>query len=181
MGYRVLNVIALQVGWFACVLGAAQGEALWGPLVVLGLVSLHLILVGDRRRDLRLLGVAALLGTALDTALGVLGLATFSTGWTVAWLSPLWMTALWINFATGLNTSLTFLRGRYALAAGMGAVGGPLAYLGGEHLGAIALSQPWGLVGVAVEWAVALPLLLWMNRALDGRHQKSVVFQEVLR
>ncbi|MDT8319119.1 MAG: DUF2878 family protein [Xanthomonadales bacterium] len=37
-----INFAAFQLGWFSCVLGAANGVAWIGPPVVLGVVVLHL-------------------------------------------------------------------------------------------------------------------------------------------
>ena len=35
----VVNFVAFQVGWFACVLGAARGWPLLGPLVALAILA----------------------------------------------------------------------------------------------------------------------------------------------
>jgi hypothetical protein len=60
------------------------------------------------------------------------------------------------------------LRGRPALGAVLGLVGGPLAYLGGEKLGAVALVQPVpALAALAVVWALATPLLLALALRLE--------------
>ena len=50
--------------------------------------------------------------------------------------APHWIVAMWVLFASTLNVSLRWLRGRWALATLLGAVAGPLAYYGGAGLGA---------------------------------------------
>ena len=67
--------------------------------------------------------------------------------------APYWMLTLWIAFATTLNHSLRWLMHRPVAAALAGAIGGPLAYLAGAKLGALALGTP----------AITLPFiaLLW--------------------
>ena len=77
--------------------------------------------------------------------------------------SPLWMVSLWINFATLLNVSLKWLHGRYALAAVLGALGGPAAYYSGARLGAMQnLPGIGSLLVLSLAWSVAVPIVLWM-------------------
>lgn len=80
------------------------------------------------------------------------------------------MLALSGNFVLALD-ALHWLAHRPALAVAVGAVGGPLAYLAGARLGAVTLrpTEAGALVAIALEWAVALPLLLF----LAGRHARG--------
>jgi hypothetical protein len=72
-------------------------------------------------------------------------------------------------FATTLNVSLRWLRGRPLLGALLGAVGGPLAYLAGAKLGGIELLEPaLALSALAAGWALLLPLLQRLATELDG-------------
>lgn len=48
----LVNVIAFQAGWFSCVLGAANGYPMLGPVAVLLAVSLHLAMAYKPRREL---------------------------------------------------------------------------------------------------------------------------------
>jgi len=56
-----------------------------------------------------------------------------------------------------------------------GLVGGPLAFFGGERLGAATLGEPMflSLAAVAVSWSVALPLLVAVSDRLgeSGRYR----------
>ena len=64
---------------------------------------------------------------------------------------------------------MKWMRGRWALAALMGAVGGPLSYLAGSRLGAMSFEEPVSaLLALAVIWAVAMPLLMLLSTRLDG-------------
>jgi hypothetical protein len=68
-----------------------------------------------------------------------------------------------------------WMRGRPVLTVLMGAVGGPLSYLAGEKLGAIELTQPvQALAALAVAWAIAMPLLMWLASRLDGIREKQI-------
>ena len=115
------------------------------------------------RETLWAVGVGAL-GTVLDSALLAAG-ATRYPGTDAAWpeaLVPPWITALWVAFALLPRVSLRWLAGRTTLAALLGAVGGPLSYLAGERMGAVALADApaFTVVALAVEYALLTPLLL---------------------
>jgi hypothetical protein len=80
-----------------------------------------------------------------------------------------------VNLATTMNVSMGWLRGRYALAAVFGAMGGPMAYYSGAKLGAmIALPPLQSLVVIGAAWAVAMPLLYRLAKMIDDRfHGKA--------
>lgn len=77
---------------------------------------------------------------------------------------------MWLLFATLPNISLRWLAGRPALAALLGALGGPSAYYGGVALGAARFSEPiWQpLVLLAINWAIAMPLIMALATRHDG-------------
>jgi len=162
---------ALNLGWFACVLGAVWGRPLMGPLVVAGLLALHLAMMEHRRREIALVLGAGLLGYSLDSALVLAGAIDFGPGSGPLAPTKLWMVALWMNYASGLNLALYWLAGRPVLAAALGAVGGPLAYWAGVQLGALVLPDgpQWGLPLIGTSWVVAMPALLAFNAALGRR------------
>ena len=65
-----------------------------------------------------------------------------------------------------MKLSLRWLQQRPALAALLGALGGPAAYLAGESLGALRLAENrlFGFVGVAILWAIMMPLTAWLSK-----------------
>lgn len=162
---RALNLLAFQAGWFATVLGAANGLPWLGPVAVTAVIGLHLTLTAQRLAELRLLIIAILLGLAFEHALLHAGLIAYAAD--SAWV-PVWMLALWPLFATTLNSSLAWFRPRLGLAALAGALAGPLAYAGGAALGVIELNGP-ALWGLAAGWALAFPLLLAVARHDEER------------
>ena len=168
----VLNLVAFQAGWWALVLTAAQGRPEVGLGVVALLLAWHLGRVRPRGTEALLLGLAALIGFGFDSLLLVSGWVSFRggdlTGGLGPDLPPLWMTALWANFATTLNVSLASLQTRPGLAALLGLVGGPAAYWGGAELGAMSFLDPTpGLIALALGWAILTPLLLTLARLLN--------------
>jgi hypothetical protein len=169
---RVYNFAAAQVGWFACVLGAAHGRPWSAALVAVLIVAIHLALARDRGSEWRLLVIVGAFGLLLDGTLKASGLVAYAGDTSAAsWLAPAWIVALWLLFATTLNGSLSWLRGRTALAALLGAASGPLSYLSGARLGAA--SFPRGLtaavLALALLWAIAIPLLTRIAETVTDR------------
>lgn len=162
----VSNFIAFQFGWFACVLSAAAGREWLGCCAALAVFALHLAISQQRRTDTWLVPLLAMGGFMGDSLLAFLGVTLFKPHLISPWLCPLWIGALWLCFATTLNGSLRWLQQRPALAALLGALGGPAAYLAGESLGALRLAENrlFGFVGVAILWAIMMPLTAWLSK-----------------
>lgn len=164
-GTLLVNLLLYQIGWFACVLGAASQWAGWA--LALGLVAVHLALVSDRRRELRLLAASVAIGLGVEALLLGGGALRYPGGpATLGLLPPVWIVVLWLQFATLLHFALRWLSGRYLLAALLGAVGGPPTYLTGQALGAVALGPDLPAVItfllIGSVWAVALPALVFL-------------------
>jgi hypothetical protein len=61
-----------------------------------------------------------------------------------------------------------WLKGRWALAVIMGAVFGPLAFIGGERLGAVVfLDSTLSIITLSVGWGLLMPLLLWIAERIN--------------
>jgi len=169
-----INFIAFQLGWFACVLGAAHAVPWAGTGLALAIVAWHLGRALAPRAELALILSAAGIGALWDSGLTALGLIRYASGVLVEGAAPHWIVALWMLFATTLNLSLGWLKLNIALAAVLGALGGPLAYLGGAKLAALNLvAPPAALTALALGWAVLTPLLLQLARRYDGYRDPS--------
>lgn len=165
----VLNFVAFQVAWFACVLGGANDRAVAGTMVVGAVIGLHLALAKRPLPEALLVAVAAVMGFVWDSWLVALGLMSYPTGNIAPGLAPYWIVAMWALFATSLNLSMAWLKGRPWLAALFGAVGGPLAYLAGERLGGLQMHDPALALGAqALGWAVLLPILTRLATRMNG-------------
>jgi hypothetical protein len=165
------NMLRFQLGWFASVLGAAQGLAWLGPVVIAVILFFHLRAARHAGQEALLLSLTLFIGLLFETPPALLGWVGY-TGHT-AILPPLWMIALWVCFATTLNVSLRGLREHTALLALFGLIGGPVAYWGGVNLGAMHWLQAMPeLIYLALGWAVLTPLLGRLALRLDGyRHE----------
>jgi len=165
----VLNVLLFQIGWFACVLGAAHGLAWAGAFTALAIVAWHVVRAGDWRRELALVACAAALGVVFESLLVQSGWIRFGAGVLIEGAATYWMVALWALFATTMNVSLRGLRAHGWLAALLGAIGGPLAYYAGARLGALEfVATGAGLLAIGAGWAVLTPLLFRAALRLDG-------------
>lgn len=166
---NVTNILLFQAGWFAAVLGGANGKPVLGTLVVAAIVGLHLARSPRPGDEFLLLLAAAGLGALFDSALAASGWVVYASGQLAPATAPYWIVAMWALFATTLNVSLRWLKGRTLLATALGAVGGPLAYYGGARLGGLHFADPLaGLSAVAVGWALLMPLLMSLSTRYDG-------------
>jgi len=164
--HPLLNATLFQIGWFACVLGVAQEYPYVGPPVAALVVAIHLFLAPDAGGDAFLIAKSALLGVIGETLNAATGVFSYATGHVGPLPAP-WLAALWFLFPTTLRHALSWLQGRYVLAAALGAWGGAASYFAGAKLGAISL-EPNVLASVAVigvQWAVITPLLVRWSEA----------------
>ena len=120
---RVLlaNVALSQAAWFATIVGVAHDRAAWGVAAIGAVVGWHLFVSARPVVEARLVGLALLLGLAVESVALAQGHVAYPTGvWRAGW-PPYWLVALWGLFAVSLNVALRWLRGRAALAALVGA------------------------------------------------------------
>jgi hypothetical protein len=76
---------------------------------------------------------------------------------------------MWMLFATTLNVSMRWLRGKPWVAAAFGLFGGPTTYLAGQKLGGIVLVNPTAAyLALAIGWAIIMPVLMSLSENLDG-------------
>ncbi len=165
----LLNFIAFQLAWFACVLGGANDLALAGTLTVIAAVALHTSIAIRPRIELKLVLLVSLVGTVWDSLIVTLGLMSYPSGMFAAGLAPHWIIAMWALFATTLNISMSWMKGRPAAAAVMGGIGGPLAYLAGQRLGGVTIPElSLALTVQGLGWAVIMPLLTLLANRFNG-------------
>jgi Protein of unknown function (DUF2878) len=163
----MISFFWMQIAWFVCVMGPAHGLPFLGPLVVAGLACVHVRNRPLPVREFAILAFAALLGFAVDTALLRYGVLHSSEG---ARYAPVWLVALWPNFAmaTAAGSALSRLSNRPWLATLAGAVAGPLAYRGGARFAPISLGQPVfrSLLVLAALWALLVPGIFALRKRM---------------
>lgn len=165
----VSNIVLFQIGWFSCVLSAAAQKPWIGLLVIIGVVVAHVLRAPLPLMELILVCLALFIGLVFDSILVWQGWLTYSSGMLLPNMAPYWIVAMWGLFATLLNVSLRWMRGRWLTAALLGTVGGPAAYYGGLQFGALEFeNMEAGLAALAIGWALLTPLLLALSIRFDG-------------
>jgi len=176
---RLINFVLYQTGWLIIVISAAKKRPWLGSAAGLFLIAVHLVLARERKPEALNILWIGLLGTFVDTIQAFFGVFVFESGYWSFWIAPFWITVMWMQFATLFHFALSWLTGRYILAAVLGFMGGPAAFLTGQRLGGVIF--PYGTIYslkvLALVWAVLLPVVLWIsgrNRLSAGEGQYRI-------
>jgi hypothetical protein len=162
-----LNILFLQVLWFAAVLGAAHDWMTPALLWFAPFVAWHTLRGAFARRDLIMLTVAAPLGFALDTLWVTLGWLEFGHALPDPRFAPYWIVVLWVGLALTLNHSLRWLQTRLALASVLSLASAPLSYYAASRLGAAEIVDPLRFyAALGLSWGIVIPTLLLLARSL---------------
>ncbi|MEM7019851.1 MAG: DUF2878 domain-containing protein [Pseudomonadota bacterium] len=165
----ITNFLLFHIGWFACILGGAWHMPWLGPAYAAAIIILHLSLVRIPKLEGQLILLAGIYGLCADSLLASMGRVSYNSGVLIEGAAPYWIIALWMLFATTLNIAFHWLKRRYLLATVLGAISGPLAYLGGEKLGAATLVNPSvALFALALIWGSAMPILVFFAERWNG-------------
>ena len=130
-GRKIVNFVSFYFAWPRCVLPAAKGLPLLGPILCLPLILIHFFVTceaKERSREFRLMMFATLLGFVLDSILWKLNLVVYTPSPWPQPFAPLWILALWATFANAFRFSLAWLSRHPLLPFVFGAAGGPLGF-----------------------------------------------------
>lgn len=159
-----LNFVLFQLVWALSLYGVVIGYSWLGAAALLGFLIFHAATSRTARADFAVAVIAVLIGLVLDTIYIKTGLIAYNGELLWSGAAPLWILALWANFALTLNGCLGWLRERLRIAAALAFVGGPLSYYGGIAVGTAEITGDsvllFGSIGLA--WSIAVPLLLWL-------------------
>jgi len=164
------NVISADIGWLACIAGAAQGYPWLGLVVVPILFGIHITAIESH--NIRAVFIVALttmaVGFFMDTFLILIGTVEPNRWIMPTPLTTLWDIMIWANFSLMLDTSLRFLQKKPLAAAFLGALTAPGAYYAGDRLGALNLSEPLfgSLIWIGGVWFFAMPCLSLIAKSL---------------
>jgi len=167
----IINIIGFQIGWFTCVLGAAN-EIFWlGPIVVAGLLVLHFCLHKKWCADLSLFTLCIFIGVGFDSLLIWQGIYEPKRWWLPHPWTTVWLAAMWVNFAMTLNVSLQRLQRFLIGAAMLGGIAGCLAYYGGDKFEAMQIAEPLikNLLLIGLGWAIVTPGLFYLARIIYNK------------
>ena len=169
MQRTLFNLVSFKAGWLAVVLLAAAGMPIAGSVAALCVVALHLVQSPDRRSELLLIAVAAAVGLAWESLLVAANVLEYGSGVVLDGIAPFWIVVMWMLFATTLNVGMRWLRRSTFLAIAAGMIGGPMAFLAGQSVGAVSFADPvYSPVIIGLGWAMLLPLMVAIAGRFDG-------------
>ncbi|NKB35170.1 MAG: DUF2878 family protein [Pseudomonadales bacterium] len=151
---KPMNLILFNLMWIGLVIGR---ESL--ILVTIPIVAIYAyILVREGKVKIHQLLLPACIGIAIDSALTLFGIFSFSGS---SLILPLWLITLWLAFATTLTQSLSFLGRNKIFSVVAGGIAFPFNYAIGERVGAVSFAEPYllSLVIIGLIWMFVLPLL----------------------
>ncbi len=171
MSPRVFNYVLYELGWCACVLGAAWDHPWIGSALGVVPIVVHVLRACRRHDALALTLWTAAVGFVVDSAQIALGTLRFEVGTVASWLPPPWIVLVWAQFAMTFHFGLAGLQGHPVRAALFGCFGGPLAFLAGQRLGVVTLHPDvWpSLATLAIGWSLAIPAAVWLAERQSGR------------
>jgi hypothetical protein len=170
-----MNALAFQLVWFSTIIGASEGYVWIGPGVLVTWSLFHFVLSSaGRLTDLCLLVSAVSSGWVLDSLVLSMGWVSYSESPGHDSVVPAWMAVLWAGYALTFNHSLKRLHNRVALAACLGAAGGPVAFFAGSQFEVVQIIGPVGFVAIAAEYAIATGGFTWFCTYLNNRRPRPV-------
>jgi hypothetical protein len=165
----LVNIIAFKIGWLSSVVGVAKGVPLLGPAVIFVAIGIHLAFAKRPLNELLLVCATGIIGAIVDSLMISAGWLSYPSGMLVSGLSPYWIIAMWMLFATTFNVSFRWLQSHMPVAALFGAISGPLSYYFGAKFSAVTLLDFYpAMIALAVSWGAMMPLLLGLAKRLDG-------------
>lgn len=168
----IANFVAFEACWFAAVFSAAWGMWYLGSLAILAFTTWHVLTSEAPRKEVMLLGLAAVMGLIIDSTNIALGV--FRPDWVVLGvLAPPWLVLMWCSLAATVNGCMAWMDRRWAVLALTGAIGGPIAYVAAGKFGAVTLGDSfvYNVAWLAVTWAIAMPGFFLIKQLVYGREQ----------
>ncbi|OUU80905.1 MAG: hypothetical protein CBC38_00175 [Gammaproteobacteria bacterium TMED78] len=164
----IINFLFFQLGWFACVVGAANNLYLLGPIVVFFVVFFYLARSINPVKELFFVLIVSLIGLLWENFIIILEVLEYRSNNIVIGFAPLWIVAMWASFSTTIKISLSWLNRKIYLLFIFGFFGGPLSFYAGESLGGVIfLDRALGYTLLAVGWSIMFPLLFYISNKLD--------------
>tara|TARA_B100000809_G_C14843809_1_gene425760 strand:- start:31 stop:549 length:519 start_codon:yes stop_codon:yes gene_type:complete len=164
---NIVNIVAFQLSWWGCILGAAKDLTYLGPAMMIVFLIVHYFLFVTDIRELYLVAIFGVIGTLIDSLMFLSGSFIYSGSYTPdIFVAPLWITAMWAGFSATVNHSMSWLKGKWLLMVVAGIVFGPVAYFTGEKFGAIEfhLSFLSSVIVIAIVWGLSMPLIYYVNQ-----------------
>ncbi|MDB2613996.1 DUF2878 domain-containing protein [Chlamydiales bacterium] len=170
MIWKIVNFTLFYVGWYACIWAASVDRPLIGILILFSILALDFVASKNKMKYIFILFSVLTIGMIIDSLYQVLGIIIFKSNLSLFPNgAPFWILSLYALFATTINSSLSWLKGRPVISGLIGLIGVPFCYKTGELIGAATF--PLGLVNtmiiIGVVWAFLLPFIFWYAKKID--------------
>lgn len=170
--FSLFNFAWFQAIWWLAIL--FQYKYFW---LIVVLIAGHFLLSKSKIDDLKCALVGIIASCAVDYPLTRLGVLEFNDG--SGFIVPLWLVCIWLAFTCTITRSLSFMRYKYALGAGLAAVSGTMNYIAGARLGAVTL--PFDILTsaayIGVFWACAFPAINFIINEWIVEGEKTINLQ----
>lgn len=166
---KIYDLIGFKICWIICAFSTTWGMPYLGPIVTLIFILLHLVIVKFNFRDIKIIGLAILLGLIIDSLFFQFNLINYEGGILANFkLAPLWILSMWGGFSVTLLYTLNSIKKRYVISGLIGLIGGPLSYNAGVQIGSIIINGSIAYMALAVSWGVIIPLLFYIINQLES-------------
>ena len=163
---NIINIIGFNIGWWACVLGAANDLTYLGPVIMILFLIVHYYLFVSDIKEIYLVLIIGTIGTIIDSLLFLSGSFIYAGAYSNQILiAPMWITAMWMGFSATVNHSMSWLKDKWLIMVICGIVFGPAAFFTGEKFGAIEfhLSALFSVLVIAIVYGILMPAIYLLN------------------
>ena len=174
--FKIGNFVAFYLIWFAALFGARLDIIWLGPMTAIAYGIFHFLAQKEYKTELKFAIFVTILGTCIDTMNMHFHVFTITVVNHIAPIVPLWLIAIWASFGLTLKNSMSWLHGRYWLAAACGSIAAPLSYFAGERVNVMAFPNFYGsMLTLAILWMLLTPALIWLATITTGTPRHSRV------
>ncbi|MDA8561652.1 DUF2878 domain-containing protein [Gammaproteobacteria bacterium] len=161
---NIINYIGFATGWY-CLIKYGNTAI---PFVFTYLLA-HILYMKNKRLELITIAIVSCIGFFSDTALTFAHIIQFKD---LHSLPPYWFMMLWPLFASMLNHCLKiFYKVHCLLNCFLGAAGGMLAYIAGEHINSsFSVNHNMNYI-ICITWALLFPLFVVLSGWLRSKYE----------
>lgn len=168
----MVNFLLYQTAWFALIFGVSYNQVWLGIGFALLTICVHFYLSTAKQKDLAVLLLTTVIGAVAETVFQVLDVFEIVQGDLWPPIAAPWLMVMWASFSTTLCRSMEWVFKSWKTALLLGFIFGPVAYIGGNRMGAIRLELTWqsGLI-LAFVWALVMVVLSVVVQKIDPLNQ----------
>lgn len=168
----VLNVLLLNLLWFASVLGAAN-QMLWLPLLMLLLLMVVVFIYqGFIKQDIKIIAMSLFCGLLFDGFLAGQGIISYAAPLhDISYFPPVWILMLWVGFGATVRVGMQWLLKNSMIGGAFILIGAPLSYYSAAKLNAVVINDFWqAMTFISISWLMYFILLVQITQNKETRN-----------